>query len=264
MNKNTLSRICQGCGRYITRLFFTKSFLLSTTGKRLYLFLYLVYKKIFDGEELGGLSRYIRPGSTVVDIGANVGFTSVYFSNVVGASGLVLAFEPDPIAGEIFKYNLDRCHVNNVRLFQFAIGKRDGEAEFYQNPSNRADNRMNQDTVMAPNAIRMMVPIRSFSSIAQQNTELVKDVSFIKIDVQGYEMFVIEGMSDWLASVKEKPVLFIELWPYGLRKAGTSIVALLNAIEGLGYVVTFETRVNIARCDGRDDYQNFVFIPNGF
>ena len=261
MIKHALGRMVQKSGMIVSRVLFTENVLASDLGKRLYLLLYLAYKHLFEGDELKESGQYIRPGSTVLDIGANVGFTSEFYSRAVGSTGSVIAFEPDPIAAEIFKYNAARWGTHRVRLVGVALGDRDGDAVFFQNPSNRADNRLSADPVMAPKAVQVTVPMRTLSSVAAQEPETFAHVSFIKIDVQGYETQTIAGMADWMARLHQKPTLLVELWPYGLRKAGTHIGQLLDAIERLGYAVAPELRAAMGKLDGPDDYRNAVFIP---
>jgi tRNA A58 N-methylase Trm61 len=59
-----------------------------------YLPLYVAYKALLDRDERKILRRLIHPGMTVIDVGANIGIYTCFFSNLVGNSGTVIAFEP--------------------------------------------------------------------------------------------------------------------------------------------------------------------------
>jgi FkbM family methyltransferase len=261
MIKERTYQIVQKIGIGISRRIFTKSVLSRAWGKRLYSGLYIVYKQIFEGGELSKLREYIPLGSTVIDIGANIGFTSLIFSRLVGDNGSVIAFEPDPVVGETFGYNMDRRGIRNVHLFPIALGDEDGVAVLYQNESNRADNRLVADAEMAPHVERTIVKVRSLSNVVMQEPQMFQNVSFVKIDVQGYETQVLTGMTNWLEHSQNRPIIYIELWPYGLQKAGSSIEELLNILERLGYRVPSELRIRVMRLKGSDEYTNEVLIP---
>jgi FkbM family methyltransferase len=249
----------QFVGMAFSRAVFRPSVLQSASGKRLYLLLYLSFKRLFESGEVVEMCAHVRPGSTVLDIGANVGWTAMGFSHAVGAAGRVLAFEPDPLMVDVFRFHMEPYQ--NVQLFACAVGVREAELPFFQNPSNRADNRMAEDAETLPGATRITVPVRSIAEIAAQQPDAFQNVSFIKIDVQGYESQVMVGMEPWLSKLPNKPVLRLELWPYGLEKAGSSADELFAVLERIGYSVTSQTRDLAQRLSGPDAYGDAFFFP---
>ena len=233
-----LKRIIQSWGSLFSRFVFTEKNLELAPVRWLYLQLYCTFKWLFEKSEMQTILENVRPGSQVLDIGANVGWTATHFSKAVGPNGKVLAFEPDPIVRSI---GLQKSkNLKNVIWFPLALGERDGQAEFFQNLSNRADNRVYQDGNMMPFTRRIETQIKKLSTVANEHPELFENVSFVKIDVQGAETSVIKGMSSWLMSLSNKPVIAIEWWPYGLCRAGSSpgeLKALFNEIGYQGQVL---------------------------
>ena len=252
--------VVQKIGMSVSRRVFTARFLSHPWGKRFYLFLYGSYKSFFDSEDLKKVRPFIRPGSTVVDIGANVGFSTRVFCHAVGPTGWVAAFEPDPMVGDLFRFNLDRAHCQNVRFYSLALGEREADVPFYQNPSNRADNRMVEDPAMA-GAQRLTVHMKTLSAVIAEEPDRFHDVSLVKIDVQGYESRVIAGMESWLAHLLKKPVLYLEIWPKGLDACGSSAEDLFHLLERMGYGCG-EARAAVQTLRGPDDYTDVIFLPS--
>jgi len=171
--------------------------------------------------------QHLRPDMHVIDIGANVGLYTILFSRLVGASGSVAAFEPDPDLFEALETNCRINGVTNVRLYNLAAGSRSGVMVLHRSVVNTGDNRMSTK----PPALTEPVNVR----VATVD-ETVSDrrIDFIKIDVQGWEGEVVQGMRRLLGSNPCVQVYF-EYWPYGLRKAGIDPKDLLSWFQEFGF-----------------------------
>ncbi len=261
MLQNALRTSVQNRGTALSRILFTKRVLHHWIGKQLYLLLYRFFKYTFESRELNNLSAYLHVDGVVLDIGANVGVTTAFFSRMVGPSGRVLAFEPDPIMAELFRFHMKQRKKNNVRLFSTALGEQDGSAILFQNSSNRADNRLVLDLDTMSHTEQISIGMRSISSLAAESPELFVNVDFIKIDVQGYETQVILGMRDWLNGLTQKPIIHMEVWPYGLKKAGSSAEELLSLCSQVGYIVGSDTRQQAKNLESSNAYMDITLIP---
>ncbi len=257
--KRRLEDIVQKIGMSFSYYFFSNKILSYGWGKSLYLFLYSIFKRVFEADELKLMSQNITKGTTVVDIGANVGLLSIYFSRCVGQNGRVIAIEPDPIALDLMRHNVTKKQSSNIHIFPVACGRADGETSFTQNLSNRADNRVVADDVMIPHQKQISVPVRSFSSLAKENESIFQNISFIKMDVQGYEFSVIQGMLPWLQDTAQKPDICIELWPYGLKRANSSIADLLGLLQDCGYDIEEQIKNRLLCNSDKDYYETTVF-----
>ncbi len=77
------------------------------------------------------LPRYLKPGMTVFDIGANIGFFAIAAANLVGPTGRVVAFEPNPAVVARLKENVELNGLaDRVKIEQSAVGDFDGTAQF--------------------------------------------------------------------------------------------------------------------------------------
>ena len=102
--------------------------------------MYLAGKHFAERAELGLFRRYLRPGMTVVDMGANVGFYTSQLSRRVGPTGIVYAFEPDPFCAGLLRERCRRMRLTNVLVEDVALGAREGEATLFCSNRDRAEN----------------------------------------------------------------------------------------------------------------------------
>ena len=193
------------------------------------LYLYLHRLGLMGREEKSFLEKRVRPGMHVVDIGANLGVYTLLLSRLTGRSGTVVAFEPDP---ELFEALQVNCRVNpagNVELRNLAAGSRSGEMTLARSLVNAGDNRMERSGSPSGFVRRTVVPVATVDEIVAG-----RPVDFVKVDVQGWESEVLRGMTRVIAS---NPVLqiFLEYWPYGLRKAGCEPLELLRSLDAQGF-----------------------------
>jgi FkbM family methyltransferase len=169
-------------------------------------------------------------GKDIIDIGANNGNFTVDFAHLVGDNGKVHSFEPQRIiyyqlCTNVFLNGIDNAYCHNVALGDknefVKIEKPDYFSEEYVNFGNVRVNETSENFEM--------VESKKLDDYEFNN------IVFIKIDVQGYEPFVIDGAIKTIE--KHRPYLFVEFEEPLLNKFGSSEESLLNKIESLGYVV---------------------------
>ena len=159
-------------------------------------------------------------GGVVLDIGANIGLHTVALSEMVGPEGRVIAFEPDSANYRLLRENLDHNDCRNVDARLMAMGDQVGTCSISRNESNYGDHRV------ADNGAGD-VPMTTLDEVAEQLPEGA--VRLVKIDVQGHELHVIRAM-ERLLDRNPALVLTIEIFPDGLREAGTSASELVGAV----------------------------------
>ncbi len=137
------------------------------------------------------LSKCISPGYTVWDIGANIGLYTAQFANLVGASGLVVAFEPSKVN---FLRLAHTCRLlRNVELQPFGLGKVDGNIRFQQG----ADDLGATSRVCEAGEPGEVVEIRVGDDLIAMG---LSAPNVIKLDVEGFEGEVLTGLSRRLSS----------------------------------------------------------------
>ncbi len=165
-----------------------------------------------------GLCRRFR---TAVDCGAHVGLHSF---NLAHEFDRVIAFEPVAAHRECFVKNvLEAPGVSNVTLEACALGDKEGTVSIRTEPTSSGDSRVDGAGD---------IPMRTLDSFE------LKDVSYLKIDVEGTELFVLKGAEATI--VKCKPVIMVEQKPGHAQKYGLGEKDALPYLESLGYKVARE------------------------
>jgi FkbM family methyltransferase len=154
----------------------------------------------FSNEETKIFAQVIQPGMTVLDVGANIGVHTLYFSQAVGNGGEVLALEPQRILYQMLCANLALNDIANVRSFPVAAGRRSGEA--FIPPIDYGQVGNFGGVALAAAKVGERVPVVTIDELA------LKQCHFIKIDVEGMEGEVLAGASETID--RYRPILYVE------------------------------------------------------
>jgi FkbM family methyltransferase len=137
------------------------------------------------------LTKCISLGDTVWDIGANVGLYTVRFANRVGASGLIVAFEPSKVNFLRLAHSCES--LQNVKLQPFGLGEVNGQIRFQQGTDDLgATSRVSEDS-----GVGEVVEIRVGDDLIAAG---LAAPNIIKLDVEGFEGEVLNGLSKRLLS----------------------------------------------------------------
>ncbi len=184
----------------------------------------------FEPFETRVVQQLVKPGQTVIDIGANIGYYTLQFAKLVGPTGQVYAFEPDPSNFELLNRNVAQNGYANVITIQKAIGHQTGSIKLYQNPSNRGDHRVYQS-----DESRDSFDVQSIS-LDDYATEIHRPIDVIKLDIQGFEGFAFEGMKKLLDENRDIKII-TEFWPRGLKMSGHEPRGFLEELIDQGFDV---------------------------
>ncbi|EJJ28059.1 FkbM family methyltransferase [Rhizobium sp. CF142] len=191
----------------------------------LYYLLYRNWKAIADRKERKIARLILRPGMTVVDIGANIGVYSRFFSRLIGSEGSVHCFEPDPINFSRLKRNI--ASLTNAIAIPSAVGERTGNIKLYTSDEMNVDHRT-FDSGDGRKSID--VPLVALDDYFRPGHR----VDFMKIDVQGYELNVLLGAKRVLTENHDIKLL-MEFWPFGLQKADVNSKDVVLFLQSLGF-----------------------------
>jgi FkbM family methyltransferase len=154
------------------------------------------------------LSRLVKPGDVVVDVGANIGYYSLLFSKLVGPKGKVVAIEALPKLAQILSRNLERNSATNVRVVNAAAGE-PGSVVLYEAPrSNIGMTTTRADRGFPEAATVQALPLEWILS----NDEAAH-TRLIKIDIEGGEVPVVERLLDTLALYSPELAVAVEANP---------------------------------------------------
>src|SRR5579883_1395015 len=133
---------------------------------------------------------------TVVDCGANIGMSVLFFKELYPAARVV-AFEPDPATFEILKKNVAQNNLDRIELHQCALGEHDGSADFYRGAE--AGGLMMSLNKERMGGVKLTVPVRCLSQFIDSEIDL------LKLDVEGAEDQVLHDLvaSGKLARIRQ-------------------------------------------------------------
>lgn len=153
----------------------------------------------FSEGEVELFKQIVRPGHVVLDIGANIGAHTAYFSKAVGAQGAVLAFEPQRIIYQMLCANMALNGLENVHCYMAALGGERGEISV---PKVDYAQHGNFGGLSIGGQHGERVPLWRLDDLKLDRCH------FLKIDVEGMEQMVLSGATETLA--RHKPCLYVE------------------------------------------------------
>lgn len=213
------------------RLITRRQGLLARQLNRLYPTAYFAYKRFHDRNLIAAMKSLIKPGTLVLDIGANIGFFSFAATNA-DDSCTVLAFEPAPDNFHQFTALIAARH-GHKRVFPYQIALSDSTGKTLLHLSDLAPT----DHKLFPSRSSRAVEVAKIKldDFMDQHREWQNiPVSFIKMDVQGAELLVLRGMQRVLKANAYPPIL-TEFAPADLASAGVTPAQFFDEFFSIGY-----------------------------
>lgn len=182
----------------------------------------------FETAEIGFVERFLKPGMTVLDLGAHHGLYTLLASKRVGSRGRVISFEPSPRERRALRLHLALNRCRNVTTQGIALGDKNAKSDFYIVEAWAAGcNSLNPPDVLAATALRRVRVVRLDDWLSSRG---ISRVDFIKLDVEGGELAALKGAAQLLER-KPRPVILAEVqdvrtapWCYRARE----IIEYLN------------------------------------
>jgi FkbM family methyltransferase len=188
----------------------------------------LIMYREYEPYESSLVREYLKPGMTVYNIGANLGYYTLVASECIGRNGKIYAFEPAPENFELLTRTVSENKLTNVELFPSAVGAAKGSATLSLSRTNSGDHQL-QNVASRDHIVVDVVSVDSFI------TEGHAPPDAIIMDVQGAEFDVLKGAPEVLAS-KKSLLLFTEFWHTGLdERHPNGAKKMLDMLEGAGF-----------------------------
>lgn len=163
-----------------------------------------VIKGDFEPDMVMLFDSLIKTDDIVLDIGANIGCTSILFGT---RAKQVFSFEPSPSTFHYLEKNIHAAQLNNIHTVNSGLGKTSGKFELTFAPNNRSGGFVSNQ--MNASEGHQVEPIDIIKGDDFMSAKAISHVDFIKIDVEGFERDVIEGLAVTLAH--DKPIVVLEL-----------------------------------------------------
>ncbi|MDB5268993.1 MAG: Methyltransferase, FkbM family [Hymenobacter sp.] len=200
----------------------------------------LVEKKVFTKETVDFFRKFLHPGDFAIDIGANIGHTTVQMALATGPTGLTLGFDPNPYVFEILQRNA-ALNPELVRIGAHNLAISEQDDEFYYNSSEASFN--NGGISKTPNnkhgKYSLSTKIQGVnleSFLEKEYPDFLKKLTLIKIDTEGYDKEIIRSISSLIT--KYKPVIISECFG---KNSDEEKFEQFNLLESLGYSLFYFT-----------------------
>jgi FkbM family methyltransferase len=192
--------------------------------------------------------RYLRRDDTVVDVGANVGTLALAAAALVGAGGRVFAIEAHP---RTYRYLLENIALNgceNVSAVHAAVGDKRALISF-------SDGRLDDQNHVDKGG-PLAVPVERLDDLVP-----ARPVHLLKIDVEGYELFVLRGAATLLAGTE---CVYFECSEKGYARYGYGVSDVLSLLDREGFTVWEKGGAGLSPfVSPRGDHQNLVAVRVG-
>jgi FkbM family methyltransferase len=207
-------------------------FLQTSLGRHLFKSAYFLYKRYFE-DDLRDLVLHhpaLVRGGNVLDIGANIGYTAAVLARAAELGSKVYAFEPEPFNFGILQQTAARPEFEGkIVPLPYAVGAKNETIDLWVNQRHHADHRIatQKFRLEHPESEAIKATLVSIDSFLQNNQG---KISFIKIDVQGYELAVCQGMQ---ATLQENPdvTIVLEFMPSMMIEMGFDPSKLIDFFE---------------------------------
>ncbi|WP_218814774.1 FkbM family methyltransferase [Rickettsiella endosymbiont of Dermanyssus gallinae] len=171
-----------------------------------------------DTDYLGTRGEHFEPATThlfqcfceqhfqVLDVGANIGLTTIALANICN-TGKVVAIEPIPRAFQFLEENITNAALKNVKIVNFAVGENDSRVMMQGKDDFLAGSFIAERYQADSEHFSITIPMKPLDEIFDSSE--IERVDFIKMDLEGYELFALAGARNILKQFK--PMVYLEM-----------------------------------------------------
>jgi FkbM family methyltransferase len=205
-------------------------------------------------------------GATVIDIGAHIGRHAIPLAKKVGMTGFLYAFEPIPVIRNCLTENLWSSGLNNVAVYPFALSSKRGVSEFNYVPNLPEESGLKKRHLYngVPSEFQKIeVGVFRLDDLIPSRNK----ISFIKIDVEGGELDVLQGASELLES--SQPIVAFECGAgsfLGYHKTPEAIFKIFSSLEYKIFSITGERIIDaeaFSKASYAQNFWDYVALPFG-
>lgn len=234
-DKEGLNLYDTNTGKYYLPSFLKDDVVANTVKKGLY----------FDEAIIEVAKQYIKKDSSFLDIGANYGQMSVVLSKYISSigSGKVYSFEAEPFVGQVLKSNIEINNCNNVQVVLGAVYFKAGEKLIFPEPDFKRFQAYGSYGIDP-----LATSGRTVETITIDSLDIRDSISFIKIDIQGCDLFAMQGARNTI--LKYKPAIIFEYEEQFQEEFKTSFNDYAEFVSSINYKFV-KTYMNI----------NYLIVP---
>lgn len=212
-----------------------------------------IYREVFNQEIYKFKTNSLNP--FIIDCGANIGLSVIYFKQLYPNSE-ILAFEPDPFINNYLVENLSINNFNNVTIVNKGLWDEDGYASFI---SEGSDSGKISNSFHSRESINEKETVKI--EVVRLSKYLIKEVDFLKIDIEGAEVKVIKEIENQLHLVKR---IFIEYHSFKNKPQELNTILKVLSDQGFRYYINTPVNVNRTPLTNSSDFMGMDGLVNIF
>jgi len=221
--------------------------------------LYHLTRGSYEPQEIRFFRSMLKPGDTALDIGANFGLYTILAAKQVGREGRVLAFEPNPNSLRYLRLNILLNRQSRIEVVPVALSNEEGETEFICVSQGAYSALKVGETPGTTSAIT----VRQTTLDAIAAAESLYLVDFVKMDVEGAELLVLQGGEEFFSRIP-RPLVMCEFndnraAPYG--HTSRDVYQWLRDRDYEWFRLSDNARLLAQSDETRYDYTNLVACP---
>jgi FkbM family methyltransferase len=210
----------------------------------------------YEPAELGLILRLVDPGRIVFDIGANVGWYAINLSRLV-ADVQVHAFEPIRSTFNYLRQNVEANKISNIRLYNFGFSNVEQKQAFYV-PLDGSESASAVNINERSDVQKVWCDVKTLDNFIRENNLCV---DFIKCDVEGAELFVLQGGLESISRCQ--PIIFAEMlrkWAAKFNYHPNEIIRLLQAMDYRCFIAKGAGLAQLDHMNEKTVETNFFFL----
>jgi len=151
----------------------------------------------------------MKPGMTVLDIGANIGYYAMMERGLVGPDGRIIAVEPSPQNVELLRRNIELNGAENISVFECAVSDASSKRTFFLSEKSNL-NTFHPGTATGTMTGMTPIEVETLSVEDLLSRAGVDKVDYVRMDVEGHEVEVINGLLGSIEAGRQSPLIILE------------------------------------------------------
>jgi FkbM family methyltransferase len=188
----------------------------------------------FEEDELAFVWGFLKPGMGFLDIGANVGLFSLHAAKILQGSAPCLAVEPASKTRSKLQENLALNNIQDVQILPWAFSDKTGELPLQLAEEGFDAFNSFAKPFMGGKTGHEIVQTKTLDEWSLESPDLANSIRLVKLDVEGWEVKVLQGGRNWLAQ-ERAPVFLVEFTEANAQHAGHTCTELFDFLLNLGY-----------------------------
>ena len=183
------------------------------------------------------LEKYLKKDQIMLDIGANIGFYSLFARSIIGEKGMVYSFEALKENTEMIQMSIVENSFENINVINAGISNKVGKGFLHVSPYYNSEHSLFNYHYSSgkTNGNKIQINLNTVDNFLQNKVNDL-NIDIIKMDIEGSESNALEGMTDTL-NYNDNIVLVTEFWPQGFKNSNNKSKEFLEKLNSVGFQI---------------------------